>query len=141
MKTHLFLALSVAVSLGIYAAEPTALSVWAPPPLAKVLRDAVPPSEGPGPLIIEGARNETASAQAAVRPAADVAAARASISDLVHRKTGAVIPADAFSEPDADSYTQPDADSYAEPHAYAPSEPDAHTGPRFLGGIGQPACA
>jgi len=95
MKTHLFLALSVAVSLGIYAAEPTALSVWAPPPLAKVLRDVVPPSEGPGPLIIEGARNETASAQAAVRPAADVAAAQVSISDLVHRETGAVVPASA----------------------------------------------
>ncbi len=95
MRSYLFLAISVAVGLGLHAAEPAAVSLWVPPPLAKVLRDDAPPAETPAALLIEGARNETASAQAAVRSTAGAAEARASLSDFIHRESGATIPASA----------------------------------------------
>ncbi len=95
MNAKSLLTLLVIVCATAYAGEQAVLTVWTPPPLAKVLRDAVPPPEGPQPLLIQGARNETASAQAAVRPAADIEAAGVSITDLKHRETGAVIPAGA----------------------------------------------
>ncbi len=93
MRKYLFLAISAAVGLSLHAAESPAISLWAPPPLTKVLRDDAPPAETAAPLLIEGARNETVSAQAALRSATDVAGAHASLSDFTPREGGATIPA------------------------------------------------
>ncbi len=93
MRKYLFLAISAAVGLSLHAAEPPAISLWVPPPLAKVLRDDAPPAETAATLLIEGARNEIASAQAALRSATDVAGAHASLSDFTPREGGTTIPA------------------------------------------------
>ncbi len=95
MKTKLLLAVGLIVGAMAYAGEEADLSVWTPPPLAKVLRDATPPDGDPQPVLIEGARNETASAQAVVRSTAALDAVSVSISDLKHRDTDAVVPASA----------------------------------------------
>ncbi len=78
-----------------FAGEVLSLSVWAPPPLAKVLRDAAPPAGDSGPLIIEGARNETASTQLALRSTVDVQGVTAMVSDLKRQQGDAALPAGA----------------------------------------------
>ncbi|MEA3364074.1 MAG: DUF6067 family protein [Candidatus Hydrogenedentes bacterium] len=93
MNTKSLLALLLVLTPIVYAGEEAALTVWPAPPLAKVLRDASPPDGSGQSLIIQGARNETAGAQACVRSAADMDAVSASISDLKQADSGAVIPA------------------------------------------------
>jgi hypothetical protein len=95
MKPAAACALFFVVAAIAFAGEQPALAVWVPPPLAKVLRDAGPPEGAPDALAIEGARNETVSAQAVVRLNTNAEGVTAAITDLKHRESDAVIPANA----------------------------------------------
>lgn len=97
MNMKSLLVVFLAATAVAYAGDQAAFSVWPAPPLAKVLRDAPPPGGNAEPLVIEGARNETASAQACVRSTTDVDAVGVSISELKQAESDAVIPAGAVS--------------------------------------------
>jgi len=82
---------------GLAQVDPSAAgtTLWAADALTKVLRSAKPAGAGVDVLQLSGARREIVSAQAVLRSAAQVVAAQATISDLRHRTSDAVIPASA----------------------------------------------
>ncbi len=94
MKPVFLIQILILFTTMTFVNEAMSLSVWVPPPLAKVLRDAMPPAGDSVPLVIEGARNETASAQLALRSTADVQGVTAIVSDLKHQQSDAILPAD-----------------------------------------------
>jgi hypothetical protein len=75
------------------AAPPRTL--WPAHALTKVLRSTKPGETTPATLELRGARREIVSGQAVFAPTKNIAAAQASISDLRHRSSNAIIPAHA----------------------------------------------
>jgi hypothetical protein len=75
------------------ASEPK--SLWAADCLTKVMRSETPGEGTAAAMELSGARGETVSGQAVFRPTGDVPAATVQITDLRHKTSDTVLPADA----------------------------------------------
>jgi hypothetical protein len=69
--------------------------LWPSDTLSKVMRSDTQHADSEHSLRISGARAEIVSSQAVFRPRGDVSAAAASVTDLKHTESDAVIPASA----------------------------------------------